>query len=386
MTTAKKRANGEGSLRKRSDGRWEGRYTAGRDPVTGKAIYKNVLAKTQKECKEKLAQAIEKNGKIDVTKAGQYTVEEWCWIWHENYCKPAVKDSTAEYYRSYIEHHIAPNIGKIKLEKLTTLDIQKFYNKTKKGGRVEKYEGMKDRSLSARTVRGLHAMLRTVLDQAVKERLIPYNPAIGCRLPPKEKKEMQILPAEQIGTYLSAAEEHGVLPMFYLELTTGLRRGELTALLWTDLDVEARTLRVSKSAGRLKGEVRVTEPKTANSVRTIILPKETVDLLVQEHAKHPENPYMFPSPVTGKMYGPDCIGRLHKTLLKKAGITENVRFHDLRHTFATLAIQQGVDIKTVSNILGHYSAGFTLDTYTHVTGEMQKEAADRMGGFIAQSI
>ena len=386
MTTAKKRANGEGNIRKRKDGRWEGRYTAGHDPVTGKAIYKNVLAKTQKECKEKLARAIEKSAKIDVRKAGKYTVGEWCWLWYEVYCKPAVKDTTAEYYRSYIEHHIVPNIGEIKLEKLTTMDLQVFYNETKSGGRVEKYKGMKDKSLSVRTVRGIHAMLRTALDQAVKERLIPYNPAIGCRLPPKEKKEMQILPAEKIGAYLSAAEEHGVLPMFYLELTTGLRRGELTALLWTDLDVDARTLSVSKSAGRLKGEVRVTQPKTANSVRTICLPKETVDLLVQEHARHPENPYMFPSPVTGKMYGPDCVGRLHKTLLKKAGITENVRFHDLRHTFATLAIQQGVDVKTVSSILGHYSAGFTLDTYTHVTGEMQKEAADRMGGFIAQTI
>ena len=146
-------------------------------------------------------------------------------------------------------------------------------------------------------------------------------------------------------------------------------------LLWTDLDVESRTLTVSKSAGRLKGEVRVTQPKTANSIRTIILPKETVDLLVQEHAKHPDNPVMFPSPVTGKMYGPDCVGRLHKTLLKKAGITENLRFHDLRHTYATLAKQNGVDIKTVSNILGHYSAGFTLDTYTHVTTKMQEEAA-----------
>ena len=386
MTTAKKRANGEGNIRKRKDGRWEGRYTAGHDPETGKVIYKNVLAKTQKECKEKLAQAIEKSTKIDVRKAGKYTVGEWCWLWYEVYCKPAVKDTTAEYYRSYIEHHIVPNIGEIKLEKLTTLDLQVFFNETKSGGRVEKYKGMKDKSLSVRTVRGIHAMLRTALDQAVKERLIPYNPAIGCRLPPKEKKEMQILPAEKIGAYLSAAEEHGVLPMFYLELTTGLRRGELTALLWTDLDVNARTLTVSKSAGRLKGEVRVTEPKTANSVRTICLPKETVDLLVQEHAKHPENPYMFPSPVTGKMYGPDCVGRLHKTLLKKAGITENIRFHDLRHTFATLAIQQGVDVKTVSSILGHYSAGFTLDTYTHVTGEMQKEAADRMGGFIAQAL
>ena len=129
----------------------------------------------------------------------------------------------------------------------------------------------------------------------------------------------------------------------------------------------------------MKGEVRVTQPKTANSVRTIILPKETVDLLVQEHAKYPSNPVMCPSPVTGKMYGPDCVGRLHKTLMRKAGLTEN-------HTYATLAIQDVIDVKTVSSILDHYSAGFTLDTYTHVTGEMQKEAADRMGSFIAQAL
>lgn len=245
---------------------------------------------------------------------------------------------------------------------------------------------MKDLSLSAKTIRGLHAMLRQCLDQAVQERLIPYNPAAGCKLPPKEKKEMHTLPAEKISAYLAAAEEHGVLPMFYLELTTGLRRGELTALLWTDLDVKAKTLTVSKSAGRLKGEVRVTQPKTVNSVRTIYLPQETINLLIQEHSKHPSNPIMFPSPVTGRLYGPDCIGRLHKNLLKKAGITENIPFHGLRHTFATLAIQQGIDAKTVSSILGHYSAGFTLDTYTHVTGEMQKDAAQRMGSFIAQAV
>ena len=383
---AKRRASGEGNIRKRKDGRWEGRYTAGHDPMTGKAIIKNVLAKTQKECKEKLKQAIEKNEKIDVFKAEQYTVAQWCRLWHENYCKPNVRETTAEYYRNYIENHIAPALGDIKLCKLTTLELQQFYNQVKAGGRVKKYDGMKDRSLSVRTVRGLHAMLHLCLDQAVRERLIPYNPAAGCRLPPKEKKEMQIIPSEKIGAYLRAAEEHGVLPMFYLELTTGLRRGELVALLWTDLDVKEQTLSVSKSAGRFKGEVKVTQPKTANSVRTIYLPKETVDLLVQEHEKHPSNPYMFPSPVTGRMYGPDCVGRLHKTLLKKAGITENVRFHDLRHTFATLAIQNGVDAKTVSSILGHYSAGFTLDTYTHVTGEMQKEAANRVGNMIAQAV
>lgn len=130
----------------------------------------------------------------------------------------------------------------------------------------------------------------------------------------------------------------------------------------------------------------MTQPKTANSVRAICLPQETIDLLLPEHSKHPGSPIMLPSPVTGKLYSPDCIERLHKTLLKKAGITESIPFHGLRHTFATLAIQQGVDVKTVSSILGHYSAGFTLDTYTHVANEMQKDAAQRMGSFMARAV
>ena len=328
---AKKRANGEGNIRKRKDGRWEGRYTAGHDPETSKAIYKNVLAKTQKECKEKLAAALAQTGKVDAHKTDQYTVGQWAETWFENYAKPSIRETTATYYKNYIDKHIVPNIGKIKLSKLTTLDLQKFYNKAKTKGRVKRYEGMKDLSLSNKTIRGLHAMLRQCLDQAVQERLIPYNPAAGCKLPPKEKKEIHTLPADKISAYLAAADEHGVLPMFYLELTTGIRRGELVALLWTDLDLAAKTLSISKSAGRINGEVKVTQPKTINSARTIYLPKKTVDLLVQEHAKHPTNPIMFPSPMTDKLYGPDCIGRLHKNLLKKAGITENVPFHGLRH-------------------------------------------------------
>ena len=381
---AKKRANGEGNIRKRKDGRWEGRYTAGHDPETGKAICKNVLAKTQKECKEKLATALEQAGKVDARK-GQFTVGQWAETWFENYAKPSIRE-TAAYYKNYVDKHIVPNIGKNKISKLTTLDIQKFYNKAKTKGWVRRYEGMKDLSLSNKTIRGLHAMLRQCLEQAVQERLIPYNPAVGCKLPPKKKKEMQTLPAEKISAYLAAAEEHGVLPMFYLELTTGIRRGELVALLWDDLDLATQTLTISKSAGRINGEVKVTQPKTVNSVRTICLPQETINLLIQEHSKYPSNPIMFPSPVTGKRYGPDCIGRLHKNLLKKAGIAENIPFHGLCHTFATLAIQQGIDAKTVSSILGHYSAGFTLDTYTHVTSEMQKDAVKRMGSFMAQVV
>jgi len=383
---AKRRANGEGNIRKRKDGRWEGRYTAGYDPETGKRIIKNVLGKTQVEVKEKLKQAVEDSQKIDAAKGQALTVGQWAALWFENYAKPSIRESTAEYYRNYIEKHIIPRIGKIKLRKLTTLDIQKFYNTTRKSGRVQRYEGMKDLGLSNKTIRGLHAMLRQCLEQAVTERLIPYNPATNCKLPPKEKKEMQIIPPEKLGAYLRAAEEHGVLPMFYLELTTGLRRGELLALLWTDLNLKEKCLTVSKSVSRGKGELRVTEPKTKNSVRTVYIDDEAIRLLVKDRKNHPFSPYLFPSPVTGGMYGPDCVARIHKKLLVKAGIEEHVRFHDLRRTFATLALQNGVDPKTVSGMLGHYSAEFTLDVYANVTKEMKKEAAEKIGSFMEQVI
>ena len=268
---------------------------------------------------------------------------------------------------------------------MTTLDLQRFYNKVKTSGRVQRYEGMKDLSLSNKTVRGLHTMLHGCLQQAVREKLISSNPADGCKIPPNDKKEMKVLPAEQVGAYLKAAEDWGVLPMFYLELTSGLRRGELLALLWTDINVENLTVTVSKSVNRGKGELRVTQPKTSNAVRTLVIPQKTVDLLVEEHARHPDNPYLFPSPVTGGMYGPDCVGRIHKKLLKKAGL-EDLRFHDLRHSFATFALQKGVDIKTLSGMLGHYSAGFTLDTYTHATSQMQRDAANKLGGFMSAAL
>ena len=387
MTTAKKRANGEGSLRKRSDGRWEGRYTAGRDPVTGKAIYKNVLAKTQKECKEKLAQAIEKNGKVDVVRSGKYTVAEWVRLWFETYSKPSIREQTAYYYNNYIEKHIVPGIGSIRLDKLTTLQIQQFYNKLKTSGRVQRYEHieLKDKGLSNRFIRGVHGVLNSALEQAVKERLITSNPAEGCKLPKIEKKEMKVLLPEQIGAYLQEANRRGLLPAYYLELTSGLRRGELLALLWTDLDVESMTISVTKQVNRVNGQLKVSQPKTSNSIRTIPIPKQAVDLLILEHEKHPDNPYLFPSPKTGTMYDPDSFRHTHEKILAAAGI-EHIRFHDLRHTFATLSLQNGVDVKTLSNTLGHYSAGFTLDTYTHATQRMKRAAADTIGSVIDQTM
>ena len=242
-------------------------------------------------------------------------------------------------------------------------------------GRTNRKSGHGNPGLSSATVRSLHLMLHNALNRAVKERLILRNPTEDCIAPKVQKFEMQILQPEHIKTYLDAADKRGLLPMFYLELVSGLRKGELTALLWSDLDITNRTISVSKQyVKNPNGELTLSRPSIS---------QEAVDLLVAEHKRHPNNPYMFPSPITREMYHPDSTVKLHKKILKDAGLP-HIRSHDLRHTFATLALQNGVDVKTVSSMLGHYDAGFTLRTYTHATRQKQDEAAQTMGSFMAQ--
>ena len=330
----KKRANGEGSIRKRKDGRWEGRYTAGNDPTTGKPIHKSVLAKTQSEAKEKLKQAIAEAEKLDMSRAKSYTLGAWIKLWYEVYAEPRLREKTKDYYLNYIDNHIIPELGNTPLEKLTTIQIQKFYNDLQKSGRIQRYTHikLKDKGLSTRVVRGIHTLLNNCLEQAVAERLILSNPAKGCRLPKLEKREMKILPEDKIGPYLAEAERRGLLAAFYLELTTGLRRGELLALLWTDLDVENMTISVSKQVNRINGELVVSQPKTPNSIRKLAIPQRAVELLVEEHAKHPHSPHLFVSPKTGTMFDPDSFRHTHEKILKAIG-AEHIRFHDLRHPY-----------------------------------------------------
>lgn len=235
-------------------------------------------------------------------------------------------------------------------------------------------------------VRHAHMVLSGALKQAVKERIIPFNPCDNCRIPKKEKKEMTILPPEKIGAYLDEAKRLGVYEMFFLELTSGLRKGELLALLWTDLDVENNKLTVNKQVNRINGELVVSEPKTQNSIRTVALPQQTVDLLISEHQRHPGSPLMFCCPRTNSYWSPDSVVRLHKKMLAAAGVEDRVRFHDLRHTFTTLAVQSGADVKTIASMLGHYSAAFTLDTYTHVTDSMQRGAAEKISVFLNANV
>ena len=272
----------------------------------------------------------------------------------------------------------------MELNRLFGLDLQKLYNHLKTNGRIQSGHALPNPGLSAKTVRSIHMMLSSCLDKAVAERLIPSNPASGCSIPPKEKQEMKILPPEQIGRFLQEADKAGYLPMFFLELTSGLRRGEMLALLWTDVDTTNRTISVSKQVIRVNGALKVLPPKTKNAVRRIVVPQQTIELLQTEHERHPESQLLFPSPKTDVHLDPPAVARKLKILLKRAGMDE-IRFHDLCHTFATLSLQNGVDIKTLSHTLGHYSAGFTLDTYTHVTTQMQADAAEKIGGFMSQA-
>lgn len=233
---AKKRANGEGNIRKRSDGRWEGRYTVGYDE-NGKIKTKSVLAKTQAEVKEKLRAAIAEADKTDVINAETYTVGTWIDFWLETYEKIIIRPSTYKTYLGFIENHIKPTLGDTNLRKLTTVQIQQFYQQLLSNDRVERIESKNQaKGLRPKTVRNLNQMLYAALDCAVEQKLICSNPAKSCVLPKVEKQEMKTIPLDKLGQFFSEAKRSGVYELYYIALATGLRRGELLGLKWDDVD------------------------------------------------------------------------------------------------------------------------------------------------------
>ena len=379
----KRRPNGEGSIRRRKDGRWEGRYTAGYDD-NGKRIIKNVLGRSQGEVKEKLKAATEKAETLDVVKSDSYTLVQWLRYWMDEYGQAYLRPSSQVNYEGFLKNQISSDsIGKMKLHELTGPDFQHFYNRMRRSGRVQRKESeKKPEGLAPKSIRNMHFFISHAMDQAVKEKLITENPVRDCILPKKERTEMKTLPLEDLQAFLAEAKHSGVYELYFTELATGLRRGELLGIKWADLNFDANSVYIQRQITRVNGKVQESPLKTKNAYRQIILPDEVTKVLKEKQKREDGfSEYVFPSPVGGPM-SPSNMRRTLLGVLRRAGLPQ-IRFHDLRHTFATLALQNDVDVKTLSGILGHYSAGFTLDTYGHITTAMKQDAANKVGNFLA---
>lgn len=381
---ARKRKAGDGTIRQRKDGRWEGRIVIGYDD-NGYPKTKNVLAKTKKECVEKLQKLKEECGGLKPEKVrSEMPFGDWLTYWYENHSKPKIRPTTQETYGSRIRLHIIPEIGDIPLNKLTQNDLQQFYGRLKKSGR-KRFTDKYGEGLSDRMVRMCHATCRSALEKAVQDGLIRVNPAIGCKLPPKKAREMQVLTREELQRFLIQAKFEGYYEVFLLDLATGLRRGELMALQWDDLNMLAPCVfqdELQSASYHAGGNGAVLlhgrRKHPAGIHRLFILPQH-----LNHHRRQDDLA--------------DGVFRLGRADLKLATHIVDllvhiqyagfeVHFHDLRHTFATLALENGMDVKTLSAMLGHVSAATTLDIYTHITDDMRLTAAANIDCGIGKAV
>ena len=328
---ARKRKAGDGTVRQRKDGRWEGRIVIGYDD-NGYPKTKNVLAKTKKECVEKLQKLKEECGGLKPEKVrSEMPFGDWLTYWYENHSKTKIRPTTQETYESRIRLHIIPEIGGIPLNKLTQNDLQQFYGRLKKSGR-KRFTDKYGEGLSDRMVRMCHATCRSALEKAVQDGLIRVNPAIGCKLPPKKAREMQVLTREELQRFLIQAKFEGYYEVFLLDLATGLRRGELMALQWDDLNFKTGVLNVNKQVYDVRGQLQISTPKTKNSVRKIVLPPAVVAVL-REYKKTVDSRWMFPSPVKEDCPITPGVVRRRLQLILEHARCKHVRFHDLRHPY-----------------------------------------------------
>src|SRR5260221_2129398 len=361
-----KRGNSEGSIVKRPDGRWEARITL----PEGKR--KSFYAKTRQEAARRLAEALRDRDRGLPVLSERQTVAQFLAAWL-NIVKPSVGVSTWKTYEEIIRLHLTPVLGSQSLAKLTPQHVQALYSAKLEAG------------LSPTTVHHIHATLHAALELAVSLDLVVRSVADRVTPPKMRRPEMAVLSPEQSRVLLSAIGSDELEALYVVALTTGMRQGELLALKWHDLDLEAGWLHIHATVRRLRGEFVYAPPKTRRSRRAVALTSMAVEALhrhrihqadMRSHAglAWQDHDLIFCDPLWGPLEGPYGLRHHFRPLLRRAGLPR-IRFHDLRHTTATLLLAQGIHPKVVSEMLGHTTIGITMDIYSHVLPEMQREAA-----------
>ena len=285
------------------------------------------------------------------------TLKDYILRWQEVYDKNQSRPTTYAAHRYLFKNHILPRLGEIPLEELTAERVGDFLEERRRFG-GHRPESPEYPGLGEHTMRHIHRLLQQCLDQAMRDGLIGDNPARAFHYSKPKKVNANVLTPLEMEDYLDAAERLGYLPMFMLALTVGLRQGELIALKWNDLNVKNRALTISEQRSVERRELI----EYGSETRTITLASEVVDLLIMEHAKHPNSPLMFMHPATQRPYSPQMVRRMHNEIIKEAGL-DRIRFTDLRHTCAVLSLRNGMETKELARILGHYRPAITRQNY-----------------------
>lgn len=356
------------------------------NPKTGRPVINNkyhnkTIHGTKKDAQAYLNKVLRERDMGTYIEPAKLSLDEYLAKWLATAAKPRLRPRTFESYERLLRCHVRPTLGNRALSAITPMEIQALYN------------GMQEqKDLSARTVRYVHAVLRNALGQAVKWRFLQQNPTDNVDLPRQQREEMSPLSSEEVKHFLEACEEDRFGMVFRLLLTTGLRPGEALALRWSDVDLEAGRLHVQRSLVPGKG---FEEPKTARARRVVPLPP-SVTKAVKQHKKAQTEArlqagenwqdlnLMFTGSEGQPVHYRNLVRRHFKPLLVKARLPENLRLYDLRHTHATLLLKEGVNPKIVSERLGHASITLTLDTYSHVLPDMQKEVVEKLETLFAE--
>jgi integrase len=358
-----RRSNGEGSIAKRKDGRWSAAYTVG-----GKRKY--AYGKTRKEVVQKLREALADS---DGAYYPDIEIGNYLGRWLDDSVKESVRTRTYERYESVCRVHIIPYIGEKKLAGLTEMDVQSLYRERLDAG------------CSTRTVQYVHVTLHKALKQAVRWRLVSRNVAEAAVPPKVQKTEIRVLSPDQAKVFLKSVEGHRLETMFALAITTGMRQGELLGLRWDDIDLEAGTLYILRTLSKTKNGIVFNQPKTAKGRRAVALTHLATRALEKHKVRQDEEKKSWEEDhglVFPNIYGEprsqrEPMIKALKKALEKAGLPL-IRFHDLRHTAATLMLSKSVHPKIVSEMLGHGDVAFTLSVYSHVLKGMQAGAVRAM--------